>query len=491
MSTTGDIRILLVEDSPSDALMIREALADVQDFEHHLEHVQLLSEAFSTCENARFDVVLLDLGLPDAYGIGTFRTFRARVPDLPVLVLTGLDDKAVGLLAIRDGAQDYLVKREIDPSGLSRAIRYAIERHRIAMALKESEERFNLAVSGANAGLWDWNPQSGVTWLSPHFREILGYPPDEFPDNAAAVLEAVHPDDADRVKRCLAGHLEQRRPYDVEYRVRTRSGDYCWVHARGQALWNSSGEPYRMLGWIIDITDRRLADEALRSSRAELQRLSASIEHAREAEKTRIARELHDDFGQQLVALKITCGRLDSLVKSGGSTEASADLDTIYTLIDQLFASVRRIATDLRPTMLDDLGLIPAVEWLATRFSEHHGVRVVRHLSRDIDFNHDGSTAVFRIVQEALTNVARHAHATDVVLEILRNEPDCVVRIADNGQGCAPGRRAAPDSFGLLGIRERATALQGHLQIRTAPEQGFAITISLPLDGVESRGAQG
>ncbi|WP_233853636.1 hybrid sensor histidine kinase/response regulator [Paraburkholderia sp. HD33-4] len=490
MNTIEHLRILLVEDSPTDALLIREALVDVDDFQHDLVHAGLLGEAISCCAATRFDIVLLDLGLPDAHGISTFRIFHERVPELPVLVFTGLDDKAVGLLAIQDGAQDYLVKRNIDPSELSRAIRYAIERHRIARALEESEERFQLAVSGASAGLWDWNPQSGTTWLSPYFKKILGYEPNEFPDDSSAVLEAIHPADLERVNTCLAAHLEQMRPYDVEYRMRTKSGEYCWVHARGQALWNQFGQPHRMLGWIIDVTERRLAEEALRASREELQRLSAGIEQAREKEKTRIARELHDDFGQQLVALKIACARLDTPVKSSDSVQGAADLGNVYKLIDQLVVSVRRIATELRPAMLDDLGLIPALEWLVNRFSERHGVRVARHIADDIDFNYDSATAVFRIVQEALTNVARHSQATDLVFEIVREEPHCIVRITDNGCGASPDLRPAADSFGLLGIRERAWALRGDLQIRTAPGQGFAITVSLPLDAIEARSAR-
>ena len=485
MSPINSIRILLVEDSPTDALLIGEALAEVQDFQHELVHAQRLADAFASGRSGEIDIVLLDLGLPDAQGIATFRAFREHAPNLPVLVLTGLDDTSIGLQAIQDGAQDYLVKRDIDPLELGRAIRYAIERHRIAIALKESEERFQLAVSGASAGLWDWDPQSGATWLSPYFKEILGYRDDQFPDDADAVLDAIHPDDIERVKTALAAHLEHKHRYDVEYRVRTKSGQFCWVHARGQALWNQSGEPYRMLGWIIDVTQRRLAVEALRASREELQRLSVGIEQTREHEKTRIARELHDDLGQQLVALNIACTKLDGVVRSSGDVNAAAGLDSIYAMVDQLVVSVRRIATELRPAMLDDLGLIPAIEALANRFTEQHGVRIARHIDESIDFNQNSATAVFRIVQEALTNVARHANATEAILEILRKETDCVVRISDNGHGRSPNQRGAPDSFGLLGIRERAAALRGDLQIQTAPHQGFTITVSLPLGAVE------
>lgn len=488
MNTLAEIQILLVEDSPTDALLIGEALTDVQDFRHILAHTEFLSDALSRTQTMHFDVVLLDLGLPDAQGLDTFRTFRRQAPELPVLVLTGLDDMSVGLLAIQDGAQDFLPKREIRASELSRAIRYAIERHRAAMALKESEERFQLAISGATAGLWDWNLQSGAIFLSPHFEEILGHEGDEPPSQTQVFLEAIHPDDIDRVKVGLAAHLDRKHAYDVEYRVRTRSGEFRWIQSRGQALWNRAGKPYRMVGWIMDVTDRKLADEALRESREELQHLSANIQNVREEEKTRIARELHDDLGQQLTALKMEVGRIENVAEAPRTALAGADLRDIYSLIDQLVGSVRRIAADLRPTMLDDLGLIPAIEWFIDQFSTRFGVRIIRHIAADdIDFNRESATAVFRVVQEAMTNIARHSGATEVTLEITRDDPHCIVSIVDNGRGSASDKRPARNSFGLLGMRERVARLGGDLRIQTAPGEGFALSVSLPLAVIEDK----
>ena len=490
MNTPQEIQILLVEDSPSDALLISEALKDVQDFRHSLVHTECLSDALARTGKTGFDVVLLDLGLPDAQGLETFRTFHRQAPELPVLVLTGLDDQSVGLRAIQDGAQDYLSKREIRPSELSRVIRYAIGRHHAAMALKESEERFQLAISGATAGLWDWNPQTDAIYLSPHFKEILGYGGDELANRAQVLLEAIHPDDIARVKADLVAHLESKHAYDVEYRIRTRSGEFRWIHSRGQALWNHAGEPDRMVGWIMDVTDRKLADEALRESREELKHLSANIQRVREEEKTRIARELHDDLGQQLAALKIEVARIENRADAARTALAGADLRNIYVLIDQLVVSVRRIATDLRPAMLDDLGLIPAIEWFTDQFSARQGVRVIRHIcADDIDFSGETATAMFRIVQEGMTNVARHSGATEVTLEIVHDDPNCIMRIADNGHGCPSDRRPARNSFGLVGMRERVAGLGGELRIETAPEQGFALSVSLPLKLNEESGS--
>lgn len=486
MKPAAAIRVLLVEDSETDALLIREALADVTEFEHALVRAERLSDGLAQTQSTHFDVVLLDLGLPDARGLETVRKFLRLARDVPVLVLTGLDDVSVGLPAIQEGAQDFLLKKAIRASELGRAIRYAIERHRIAAALKASEERFQLAVSGATAGLWDWNPQTGAMYFSPQFKDILGYEDRELANDAQALRDAIHPDDVNYVIASLKAHLEHQGVYDVEYQVRTKSGNFRWIQSRGQALWNDAGEPYRMVGWIIDVTERKLADEALRASREELQRLSANIQHAREKEKNRIARELHDDLGQLLVALKMEAARIDDYVSGTETTTPLASMRNVDALIDELVDSVRRIAADLRPAMLDDLGLIPALDWLIERFSASHGIDVARRIgARNVDFNREGSTAVFRIVQEALTNVARHSGATSVTIDIARKGSDCVVRVADNGRGCAGDVRSSPEAFGLLGMRERAAQLGGTVEIGTAPGHGFALTVAFPLAAVK------
>ncbi|MFX1764985.1 PAS domain-containing protein [Paraburkholderia sp. A3BS-1L] len=481
-----ELRVLLVEDSPTDALLVREALADVPEFAPVLVHAEQLSAALAHLRATPFDVVLLDLGLPDSQGLDTFHTLHRQKPETPVLVLTGLADMSAGLLAIQDGAQDYLLKREIQPMLLSRAIRYAIERQRVSTVLAASEERFQLAVSGAAAGLWDWDPRSNAVYFSPHFCEILGYAEHELPRDIRVHRYAIHPDDIERVSSTLEAHLAHQGAYSVEYRVRTKSGDLRWILSRGQALWNSAGEPYRMVGWIVDVTDRRRAEEALRDSREELKRLSANIQRVREEEKARIARELHDDLGQQLTALKLETGLLENRLRRAEPGTDHAEIGRLNAMIDQIVASVRRIASDLRPRMLDDLGLIPAVDWLIEEFSTRYGIEVIANIDADaIAFNRDSATAVFRMIQEALTNIARHANATEVRVEILRGATDCNVSIADNGRGAANEVRPGLKSFGLLGMRERAERLGGKLAIETAPGRGFAVKITMPLAIVE------
>lgn len=269
------------------------------------------------------------------------------------------------------------------------------------------------------------------------------------------------------------------------------NGEEFPIEASISQIHDGTGKLYTVM--LRDVTERVKADNAQMKSREELRELSANLQNVREEEKTRIARELHDDLGQQLTALKMDLSSVEQALNS--TSEAKPEiLDQLHgmrRLIDVTVASVRRIAADLRPVMLDDLGLIPAIEWLANDFTNRYGIDVERRIDAgDTNFTRNGATTLFRIVQEALTNVARHAEATLVTLTIRTEDGYCVLRIADNGHG-ASGHNARTDkSFGLLGIRERALMLHGSVEINTASGKGFAITVTFPLQAVQQEEAQ-
>jgi two-component system sensor kinase len=237
---------------------------------------------------------------------------------------------------------------------------------------------------------------------------------------------------------------------------------------------------------LRDITERVKAERAQRQAREELRELSANLQKVREEEKTRIARELHDDLGQQLTALKMDLASVEEALDASAGAPVRPQLQSMRRLIDVTVASLRRIAADLRPVMLDDLGLIPAIEWLSNDFTNRHGIDVERHIDTgDARFTPAGATALFRIVQEALTNVARHADATRVTLSLHAENQNFVLRIADNGQGAHRAADPAAKSFGLLGVRERAHMLGGAVDIHTAHGKGFALTVTIPAQTVQ------
>nr|WP_089339337.1 PAS domain S-box protein [Burkholderia singularis] len=311
----------------------------------------------------------------------------------------------------------------------------------------------------------------------------------------------------ERFRAAHAKHVEQFGVTGVSDRQMGRqrvlfglrgNGEEFPIEASISQIRDGSGKLYTVM--LRDVTERVRADNALKQSREELRRLSANLQNVREEEKTRIARELHDDLGQQLTALKMDLSAVELAL---GSASAAADTQSappasgqpgadvrgqlrgMHRLIDSTVASVRRIAADLRPVMLDDLGLVPAIEWLATDFTNRYGIEVERRIAlADIALTNAGATTLFRIVQEALTNVARHADATQVALTLKIDDGHCVLRIADNGQGARGGTREG-QSFGLIGIRERAHMLDGTVTIDSTPGQGFTITVALPLHAIQ------
>jgi signal transduction histidine kinase len=223
--------------------------------------------------------------------------------------------------------------------------------------------------------------------------------------------------------------------------------------------------------------------------------LSAEIQRTREEEQKRIARELHDDLGQQLAAAKMAVAMHEShLGASCSSRQLLSETRGLQEQIDAMTATVRRIATDLRPPMLDDLGLISALEWLVGDFERRYGMSVTSNLQTgDREFTEFAATAIFRMVQEALTNVARHAQASAVTIEIACAGNVSTVRIQDNGKGAQLNAPRAQRSFGLHGMRERARQLNGTVFINSKPGHGFHIAIQLPTstlvqDGIGEQG---
>jgi diguanylate cyclase (GGDEF)-like protein len=247
--TLGEpITVLMVEDDPGDARLIRTLLDRTALKPLHVMAVDRLSRAVELLQNnGKVDVVLLDVSLPDSRAgtLDSLMRIKGAAPDLPLILLTGCDDEELAVQAVREGAQDYLVKKTIDGGLLGRAIRYAMERKRAEVALRDSQERYALAVSGAKDGLW-------------------GFDDGEIGEDPAAWFGRVHPEDLPAVHLDLAAHLAGRSPdFESEHRILHRDGSYRWVLTRGIAVRNGGDEAYRMAGSQSDITARKMAEERL------------------------------------------------------------------------------------------------------------------------------------------------------------------------------------------------------------------------------------
>jgi diguanylate cyclase (GGDEF)-like protein/PAS domain S-box-containing protein len=270
--STITCKVLLVEDIESEAQLIMKHLRQVSGWRFIIEHSDHLTPALDRAREERFNVILLDLNLPDGAGIEVCQRMRQAAPQTPIVVLTNQASVELGTKALREGAQDYLIKREIDGPLLGRAIRYALERTKADRALRESEERYMLAVAGANDGIWDWNIREGKVYYSERWKGILGYSAAEIADQIREWFERVDQRDRVRFDEALNQHLEgYSGSFESEYRMVTKGGEIRWVASRGVAIRDEFGNPLRMAGSMTDITRRketeaRLLHEAMHDS---------------------------------------------------------------------------------------------------------------------------------------------------------------------------------------------------------------------------------
>jgi PAS domain S-box-containing protein len=238
-------------------------------------------------------------------------------------------------------------------------------------------------------------------------------------------------------------------------------------------------ERWYAIGVMRDITERKQAEISLKQSRQALRNLAGHLQTVREEERSAIAREIHDELGQMLTALKIDIARLRLRIADPDPT-VLALLDSIMGSLNLMIKTTQNIVATLRPLILDELGLIPAIEWQTRQFSQHTGIQCVLKLTaRDIDLSPAASTALFRILQESLNNVVRHAGASKVRIDLTQTDGWMMLAVRDNGRGIAASDVENRHSFGLMGMRERAHVFGGQVSIHGEPGKGTTVQVRI------------
>lgn len=350
------IKILLIEDNPGDTRLIKEYLSDAVSMPHTLKTADRLSSGIEILDNEAIDIVLLDLKLPDSEGLSNVEKIFSVAPNIPVVVLTGLNDETTAINAVKLGAQDYLVKDKVESDLLVRSIKYAIERKR----------------------------------------------------------------------------AEEEHQKLLQQRVR-----------------------------------------------------ALSVIEAQENERRRISRELHDGLGQLLSAAKLNLGMID--LPESVDDKSREILKQIDTIISKAIVEARRIAHDLRPTTLDDFGLVPALRILCQEFSKITGIKVKFQVSPTLErIDPKMEIAIYRIIQESFNNISKYAEATEVSLDLFRTDDRVFVKVKDNGKGFDPfamqRTRKAGGGFGLINMKERAELVGGKVEIDSQPGGGTEVSLEINLD---------
>jgi len=277
---------LLIEDNIVNAIYIKSILNSIANnpiynINYKIVECVTLQDALKTLAQEKFDIILLDLTLPDSAGIDTFSKVNEHNEHLPIIILSSIDDLELAMSAVKNGAQDYLLKGSLDKNLLYRSIHYAIQRMQIREKLKESEERFQIATSATNEGIWEWNLKQNKLYSSNRWKEILGYEKDIVTDDINEWFDRIHPDDLKKVEKEIINHLEHRSLKLIsEHRLRSKSDGYKWVRIYGMAVYNEEGGVRKIAGSLSDITNEKLQDSltGLPNLTLFLDRINSSIQ---------------------------------------------------------------------------------------------------------------------------------------------------------------------------------------------------------------------
>ena len=356
------------------------------------------------------------------------------------------------------------------------------DRRLTEQALREQRTLLAEAQKVAGLGSWEWDPDTGrVSWSSELYR-ILGVLPQDLPPSFENYLERVHPEDRQQSGAMVARALMDSRGFSMLERIVRPGGEVRYLRSQGEVVRNERGKPIKILVACVDITEQRHSEAALRQAAQDLHGLTRRLVQAEEAERRRLARELHDRVGQSLSALNIN---LDIVSReSHALTPALRQrLDDSLGLVDSTLQSIENVMAELRPPLLDEYGLGAALGWHAEEFARRTGVRVAvadRNPAESKNARPEAAVALFRIAQEALNNVLKHAKATNVRLEVSATDEELILHVEDDGQGfeLASARRGR---WGMTTMRERAEAAGGQLHIASSPGEGTRIHARVPL----------
>ena len=364
------------------------------------------------------------------------------------------------------------------------------QRRQLEQRLRENARRLRLALDVGELATWDWDMRSGeVVWSREHYR-MQGYTVGAVEPSYEAWLKRLHPQDREGAEAALREALTQRRPYRHEFRMLTPDGELRWLAAKGHFFYDDAGKAVRMIGVMRDVSEQRHASELLAQRVTErtaaLRQLLTHLESVQDEERRRIARELHDGLGQYLSSVSLA---VSALRQAPDDAAARERMQRLQDLIQDLDRELDRIVFILRPTALEDCGLGEGVAAYAQSWSELTGVALDMEL-RGLDGDRLGpavEAASFRVVQEALNNVAKYARASRVSLSLQRRRGLLVGSIEDDGVGFNAAEAMTPaagrTNWGLLGMQERIEALGGSFAIDSQPGQGTTVLWRVPLQG--------
>jgi PAS domain S-box-containing protein len=479
------LHLIIVEDSDDDVFLLMQELKR-GGFEPEYIQVETAEDFQAALEEKQCQLVISDHGLPAFSAPEALELLNRSGRDLPFIIVSSVIGEDVAVAAMKAGAHDYIMKKNLTRlvPVIDRALQDAVvrkERKKTREALTESEARFRRIADNVRDIIYriDVKPFLHFEFISPAVKEVLGYEPEEFYNNPQLINKLIHPEESQQLQDALKGFIQDDQP--LLFKWVHKNGQLVWIEISNTPVYDDDKKMVALEGIARDVSERIHRDEQLRESYNQVQALSNGILNAMEEERARLARELHDELGQALTAVKLD---LQLLGEELNPDETQLQLfKQSIALVDHTINLVRRQSISLRPPQLDDMGLFAALNDMIGGFKRRTGMEVNFIYENNSDrYPGPVETALYRCVQESLTNIARHARAkkTDIVISTSAGG-DLLVKVIDDGVGFNQDSLAiSTDHIGLTGMRERVKLLGGEFSIESKPGCGTSIEITVP-----------
>lgn len=353
--------------------------------------------------------------------------------------------------------------------------------------LLESEKKLRTAQHIAQLGNWEWDFKNDKIYWSEELCEIFGIGKEEYPHNSEEYKTFLPPGNSDKIKELFDEAVLTGKEFEFERKIFRADGEVRIMHSRGEIVKDGKGDIVKIVGTGQDITRLKEVENQLRHYSRQLKDYMANEERSREEERIRIAREIHDELGQMLTVLKLDVSMMmmeaQRGAESGNNDAFKKDIDLITKRIDTIIKSVQRIAKELRPDIFDHLGLEEALQWQAKEFEKRTGIKhTLKSEVNDLEvLSDERSIAIYRIFQETLTNILRHANATRVDIQLKQNNEQLILIVKDNGDGIDDEKIRKSSSLGIVGMKERSQLLHGDITFSGKKGKGTTVTLSIPL----------
>ncbi len=355
------------------------------------------------------------------------------------------------------------------------------EQKRTEEALRHSKEILTRAQQLAHMGSWEYDPLNNRMTCSDETFRIFGFLPGEVVPSLDVIYSMIHQDDYQLLMDRINEVKKLYTPLNVDLRIVNANGEQRYINAQAGLSFALGGSPIKWIGLVQDITERKITEKELQKSLEQLHQLSNHIEQARENERLNIARELHDDLGQALTAVKID---LEIIKQNSSDSIMKEQLEEVKMMVGDSIRTVQRITSQLRPEIIDDLGLEAAIDWYTKDYMKRYHIEISLDIEKEISISSNDSLPLFRIMQESLTNIARHSGANQIKISLNTHGDSNQFIVLDNGVGISEDMIHSKNSFGIIGMRERAASLGGNFDI-FADDFGTKMIVSFPTNKVK------